>query len=148
MAEGLLFFFETVITWVSRKKEKKKSESLTSDTLSEEILYYNILLFWCFPTSKHWKLSSPSHFHQQESFIILSDNRKYGLPFLWKKKLAVQFWHKFVSPWRHQSTSRTSTAVRNKHKLEAEHNRTGSRGTDDQFVGKTYEVDRIRIMIW
>ena len=27
------------------EKEKKKSESLTSDTLSEEILYYNILLF-------------------------------------------------------------------------------------------------------
>ena len=84
MAEGLLFFFRNSYYLSFSEKEKKKSESSTSDTLSEEILYYNILLFWCFPTSKHWKLSSPSHFHQQESFIILSDNRKYGLPFLWK----------------------------------------------------------------
>ena len=49
-------FFGTVITWVSRKKRKEKSWSLTSDALSEEILYNNILLFWC------WKLSSTSHF--------------------------------------------------------------------------------------
>ena len=79
-----IFFRNSYYLSFSEKK-KEKSELLTSDTLSEEILYYNILLFWCFPTSKHWKLSSPSHFHQQESFIILSDNRKYGLPFLWKK---------------------------------------------------------------
>ena len=96
MAEGLLFFFETVITWVSRKKKRKKWIINKWYVIGRNtLLQYTFVLM--FSTSKHWKLSSPSHFHQQESFIILSDKIANMVFPSSEKQLAVQFWHKFVS---------------------------------------------------
>ena len=66
------YFFRNSYYLSFSEKEKKKFNHT-------QVIHYPKKYF----TTK-WKFSSTSYFYQQESFISLSDNRKYGLPFLLK----------------------------------------------------------------